>query len=63
MEHGPLQHPLKTQRRLHIGIVVIAQQWRGLVDKILQLPSQTSELSTASPQNLSHLRRVRQSEQ
>ena len=63
MEHRALQHPLETQRRLHLALVVLLQAGGGLLDKLLELLSEPCGIGTAGTEDLADLGSVDDGEQ
>ncbi len=52
VEHSTLQYPLKAQRRLSLTVLVMhGDQWRGGVDKLLQVMLEFVEVGAARTQN------------
>ena len=63
VEHGALQHALETERRLHVGLVIIPEQRRLLVDAFNQLAPQLRDVRVAGLENLVDLRNIEQGKQ
>ena len=67
MEHGALQHPLKTERGLHVRrslvVFLVAQPWSRIVDELFEIAAQLDEVGAARLERFDHLRRVEQREQ
>ena len=64
VENGALQHALEAQRRLDLGFLVVpAQPRRRVVDEVLELAAQPSEIGAARSERLHDLRSVEQGEQ
>ncbi len=52
VKHGPLQHSLEPQGRLHVTVLAGRQSRRGLVDELLQLGLELCGISAAGLQDL-----------
>ncbi len=63
MENRALQHPLKTQRGLYVGIVVERQQRCLLFDKLGELPPQLCNIRIARLENFVNLGDIQQRQQ
>ena len=63
VEHRALQHPLETERRLHVAILARRQARRGLIDELLQLGLELGGVGAAGLQDLADLRGVDDGEQ
>ncbi len=63
VEHGPLQHPLESQGRLHVPILAGRQSRRGLIDELLQLGLELCGVRAAGLQDLPDLGGIHDREQ
>ena len=63
VEYGALQDPLETERRLHVGFVIVSQQGRLLVDAFHELAPQFDDVGITGLENLVDLRDVEQCQQ
>jgi hypothetical protein len=63
VEHGTLQDSLEAQRGLHVGIVVVRQQGRLLLDEFGQLPPQFGDVRITRLENLVNSRDIQQRKQ
>ena len=63
MKHGTLQDALESERRLHVGVVLVGQQRRLLVDEFGELPAQLGNVRVAGLEDLVDARYVEQGEQ
>ncbi len=63
VEHGPLQHPLETQRRLHLALLGFVEARGGLVDVLLDLLLELREVCAAGAQDLADFGRIEDREQ
>ncbi len=63
MEDRPLQYTLESQRWLHIGIIVLGQQRRLLLDELGKLPPQLRDIRITRLENLVNPRDIQQRKQ
>ena len=63
MEDCALQYALESQRWLHIGVVVLSQQRRLLLDEFSKLPPQFRDVRIARLENLVNPRDIQQRKQ
>ena len=63
VEHGPLQHALEAERRLHLALFGLVEARGGLIDVLLDLLLELREIGAAGAQDLANLRSVEDGEQ
>ena len=63
VKHGPLQHPLEPQRRLHVAVLAGRQPRRGLIDELLQFGLELGGVRAAGLQYFPDLGSIHDREQ
>src|SRR6185312_1874191 len=63
VEHGPLQHALEAESRLHFALLALLYARRRLLDVILQLLLELGKVGAAGPEDLADSGRVEDRQQ